>query len=507
MAGIGFSLKRLFDKKGILNLCRAYGYAGIITAGPMILGVVLLLGMSLVCRMGGMSTDDRELLNCMFTYGLLVSLTITSLFNMTLTRYVSDKLYEGKNEKVLPSFWGAISIEVVLCFILYGVFLLFANIDLLQGLLCLWFSLTLIVVWTEMIYMTALKDYKSIVLSFTISLMLGFILALIFILIGFVTIETMLFSVIVAYGLLAARYLTIMLGYFDRSEGSYFSFLRWFDKYRSLAFSGAFVNIGLFSHLIIMYFGPLRVQVKGLFYGAPQYDVPALMAFFSLLITTIGFVTSVEVKFFPKYSNYYGLFNDKGAIKDIQLAEREMRTILSREMSYLGHKQLFTTIIFIIVVPPILQLIMPGITPLALSIFRFLCVGYGTYALANSMMLILLYFEDYVGALIGTLLFAVFSSAVTIVQILYGSKEFFGLGFFAGTIVFYVFVCLRLSWYSRRLPYYLLSRQSIIYVEEKGPLAAISKALDKRQERIKQEREAELSERIEMEMKQEGLKL
>ncbi len=40
MAGIGFSLKRLFNKKGVFSLCRAYGYAGIICAGPMILGVI-----------------------------------------------------------------------------------------------------------------------------------------------------------------------------------------------------------------------------------------------------------------------------------------------------------------------------------------------------------------------------------------------------------------------------------------------------------------------------------
>ena len=42
MAGIGFSLKKLFQKKGVFNLCRAYGYAGLICAGPMILGVILL---------------------------------------------------------------------------------------------------------------------------------------------------------------------------------------------------------------------------------------------------------------------------------------------------------------------------------------------------------------------------------------------------------------------------------------------------------------------------------
>lgn len=93
MAGIGFSLKRLFSKKGIFNLCKAYGYSGIVTTGPMLLGVLLLLGMAFVARIGGLSDFDRELLNCMLTYSLLISLFVTTWFNMVVTRYVSDMLY------------------------------------------------------------------------------------------------------------------------------------------------------------------------------------------------------------------------------------------------------------------------------------------------------------------------------------------------------------------------------------------------------------------------------
>ena len=42
MAGIGFELKKLFRRKGMLAGLRAYGYAGIICTGPMLLGVLLL---------------------------------------------------------------------------------------------------------------------------------------------------------------------------------------------------------------------------------------------------------------------------------------------------------------------------------------------------------------------------------------------------------------------------------------------------------------------------------
>ena len=39
MAGIGFELKKLFRRKGLFAWLRAYGYAGIICTGPMMLGI------------------------------------------------------------------------------------------------------------------------------------------------------------------------------------------------------------------------------------------------------------------------------------------------------------------------------------------------------------------------------------------------------------------------------------------------------------------------------------
>ena len=71
----------------------------------MILGVILLAGMSLAARLAGMDAHDRELLNCMITYCLLASLTVT--------RYISDMLYEEKTEKIMPSFYGSCSIMLV----------------------------------------------------------------------------------------------------------------------------------------------------------------------------------------------------------------------------------------------------------------------------------------------------------------------------------------------------------------------------------------------------------
>jgi len=480
MAGIGFSLKKLFKKKGIFNICKAYGYSSIVTIGPTFLGIFLLLGIAFVARIGGMSNFDRELLNCMLTYSILAALLITSWFNMVVTRYISDMIYVGKEEKVMTSFFGVIIIELIICFVVYGTFLLISKPKPLQGVLCLWLAMTLIVVWTEMIYMTALKDFQAIVLSFTMSLMFGFLLALVMVLFGMASIESLLFCVIVAYGILAISYLRLMLDYFPKSRGSYFAFIAWFEKYPALMISGAMITFGLFIHIIVMYFGPLRVQVQGLFYGAPEYDVPALMAFLSLLVTTVGFVVSVEVNFYPKYSNYYGLFSDKGAIKDIKLAEKEMIDVLKRELVYLGSKQIFITILFVVVGPPIVGWLFPGLSTVSLSIFKFLCMAYGVYAIANSLMLIELYFEDYLGALIGTTLFALITTAASILQILFADMHYFGLGFWLGATIFYFFTVFRLNWYTKRLPYFLLSKQNLLPKSKMGALTRLSIKLDEK---------------------------
>ena len=295
MAGIGFSLNRLFQKKGVLNLCRAYAYAGAVAIGPMVMGVCLLIGISFVSQVAGMPQNEREIMNCMLTYSLLVSLFVSSFFNMILTRYISDMLYEGKRERVMPSFFGALAIMLPICFVGYGIFLTFSGVPIVYRIVSMWFAMIMIVVWTQMNYLSALKDYRSIALGFASSMLTGFLLALVLAMIRRGTVLSLMFCVIFAYGIMGTWYLILMLGYFPHGKGSPFTYLRWFDKCRALAFTGVFVNLGLYGHLMIMYFGPLHRRIMGLFFAAPSYDIPSLTAFFSILITTISFVTACSM--------------------------------------------------------------------------------------------------------------------------------------------------------------------------------------------------------------------
>src|SRR6266498_3321982 len=109
MAGIGFELKKLFSKKGILLTARANLYASLIVAGPMLLGVLLLLGTKWISNRGGATTHQQDLIVVIITYSLLFSLLLSSLFLFVLARYVADMLYINAYHRILPSMYGAIS--------------------------------------------------------------------------------------------------------------------------------------------------------------------------------------------------------------------------------------------------------------------------------------------------------------------------------------------------------------------------------------------------------------
>lgn len=477
MAGIGFELKKLFRKKGVLNAARAYSYAAVICAGPMLLGVILLLGIMALCTCFGIVQEERELLICMITYTLLASVTVTSFFSMIVTRYVADMLFEGKKQAIMPSFWGSTTLMMSVGGLAYGIFLLFSGASLLQGILCFILFEELIIVWNAMSYLTAIKDYRGIFLSFAACVVLSFVTGAVFLQFQVLEIEVLLLAVSVGYGVMMVWDVVLLHKYFPNSSLGAYTFLRWMDEFLPLALSGVFMNIGMFAHLVIIWFSEIGVCVHGLFYGAPWHDVPALIAFMTALITTVNFVISVEVKFYPKYRNHYSLYNDKGTIEDIKLSEKEMLETLKMELFYTALKQLLFTAACIALGGYLLDWLPLGFNEVMRGYFRTLCAAYGLYAIGNMIMLILLYFTDYKGACLCTGLFAAVSAGATVLSLQF-SYVYYGFGFLIGAMVFTVAVCLRLDYFTKRLPYYILSVQPLVEEDKSGLFSRIGVFLE-----------------------------
>lgn len=74
----------------------------------------------------------------------------------------------------------------------------------------------------------------------------------------------MLFTVVLAYGVMAVFYYKLMGDYFPKGDVTAASFLPWFDRYPSLVFLGLAMSLGLFGHLVIMWGSPAGEHIQGL---------------------------------------------------------------------------------------------------------------------------------------------------------------------------------------------------------------------------------------------------
>lgn len=466
MAGIGFELKKLFARKGVFAGAYAYGYAAIICCGPMLLGMALLFCAAFIAQLAGAALETRELLNACITISLLVALTVSGAFSLLVTRYVSDMIFAKSPERVMASLLGSTCIAIAIGGVLYGIFLLFAPVSLFCRVLCLALFCESVFVWTEIAYLTAVKNYRQILTAFAASLAIamgtGAVLTLV---LHLDPLPCLLFSVVLGYGIMLLRYLWILLKLFPYSGEDPYQFLRARREYPQLAPCGFLLNIGLFAHIVMMWFSPRGEQIKGIFYHCADYDMAAVFAFLSVLITTVNYVVAVEVNFYPKYRTYYALYNGGGAITDIEPAGREMLSVLAREIRYSAMRQLFCTVLFIVFGSAVLKALPLGFSDAGLGTFRILCVGYGLYAIGNMLMLSLLYFCDNQGALICCGVFAAVSIAATLAS-LFMQAEYYGDGFALGAGAFALCAAVRLIKYTSALPYHLLcSEKSMLHAK------------------------------------------
>jgi uncharacterized membrane protein len=478
MAGIGFELKKLFSKRGLIPNLRANLYTSVVVAGPTVLGALLLFGLRYIAIKAGASMHQQDIFVIVTVYSMLFPLLLTSVLSYGLTRYVADMLYEDQYGRVLPSMYGAISICLLLGMPGWLVFLIRGNTPIEYSILSLTLFCEGIVVWIQMAYTSMAKDYLSIVKSFGIGLCSGFLVSFLFVQVfHFDIVLSSLTAACMAYGVMLVGFTTVLHGYFPMGHGSAFKFLEWLEKYPALMLVGLFSMLGLFIHLILTWFGPWGEKVVGLFYQAPSFDLPALLAFATTLVTTVNFVTSVEVNFYPHYRVYFTLLNESGSLADINEAYKKMVTVLKQELFYLAQVQIVVTVTVIvlsgIIIPPLGLDFSSGM----LGLFRVMCLGYGLFAIANTIMLFLLYFSDYHDALLTASTLLVVNTVGTLYT-LQLSLPYYGFGFLLASFGMYIIAWWRLSDYIDRLDYNIFCKQPVFIADHNGWLTRLVRRLD-----------------------------
>ena len=458
MAGIGFELRKLFHKEGLLNNLRAYAYSSMTTVGPMILCMSLIIILQrLMSRYNG-SYMDWELYIATVSYCFIFSIVMTSGISLVITRYVSDCLYTKDYRKLMSSYYGVLSLVLPIASLAAFLFLSRVQADLSYKISAYFFFIFLVIIWLQGVYLSALKDYVRIARSFIIGAVAAVLVA--WLGMEFFSISTLLSAFI---GLDVGFFIICTLTGFHFQQKfpkadtkHYFEFLTYFKKYPSLFFSGCLIYSGIYLHNFVYWFSGHGYHIAEAYRVYMPYDVPVFYAFLTVLPTLVTFVVSVETSFFEKFRHYYLNILTGGTVQDIQNAKRRMQNTLVREISFLMEIQLVFTVLAI--GAGILLLPRVGFTMQQLDLFIILSLAYYLFIMLFSLVHILMYFDDQKGVFMIGALFFLLNIGCTIVTM---NLDYDGLGMFIAAFIALAAVIIRLLYVLRNIDYYTFCAQPI----------------------------------------------
>ncbi len=409
MAGIGFELRKIFNKRTLASKIFGSVYATMNTIGPTIIFMLLLFALTKIVNATNTTEMENLFFAASFTYEFLIAILVASLFNTVISRYISDKIFMEKEDDICASLFGVMTVTSVISGIIYFIlcYLIYKNDNASIFLLINYYLLGVLVtnVYVVMNYVSALKEYKEVTYSFII----GLIPATVVLLIVHFLFKVSLIASIYASLVFAFAFILLMLVFwcvkaFGTPSDKYFEFLEYFKKHIVLAISGVSYMLGLYlTNIIYWNFSDMKVKVS-IFNIAPNYDLASFFAIVINLPAFVLFVVKVETVFYEKYVKYISALNE-GTYDFIEKNRVSMNNTVKLQLFFIYDMQLVISILLIsmsAVAFPIWS-----ISNQVLSMFMILGMGIFCVTSMYLTVIFLYYFQDYKASTFATLVFLI----------------------------------------------------------------------------------------------------
>ena len=457
MAGVGFELRKAVTGENKGEKITGYFGASFSSSGSMIVAIVMFALVQAAAKAQQASQAVNDSFMCYITNAMFLSILLSSLLSPVLSRYVSDAVYLGKTERVMPSMVGGSASVAVTGGILFSVQLLLSGTEIMVVIPLFILFLALCVCWILMTYITLIRDYKKIVIAYLAAF--GVSAAALALLFAFTTLSVpaMILVLLLAFAtvdvlLFRAVYLT-----FAKHDNSVFAFRSTIKTNPSLLLIGFLMAAGMLGHFWLTWFlSDSSTQISLLFRFNAKYDFPAIAAYFSTIPAAVYFITSFETGFSKKYSNYFSALQSATA-RCVEAAKDDMVLTLRKKLKTMFLIQLVSCLLFVTVGSKLLGIMNIGMTESMLSAFRMFCVGYSLYYIGSTLILIRLWFSDERRAVFTAAFFAAGVLAGTYLGILFFPR-FSGAAFTAVSIVMTLFAAAGLIRRLKKLEFYLLCR-------------------------------------------------
>ncbi len=471
MAGIGIRLTKIFDKHTVTSSMYGIGYVVMYTSAPMLVIILCLFAMYKVLGFDLVGYVDRELFSCSVLYIFIFSLLTSSPFNTVLSKYQADRIYERRTEDIKPCIYVGTISNLTLSSMVAIPFYLY---EIVVGQVPVYYVFTtymgylgLTLTFSTMIYNSVLKQYKKISLYFTGSMLLAFLLSMVFrFLLKFSVPYSMLLALSIGFLMTAALELANVLRYFPVNSRKYKDVLHYYRVYWKLMVSIFLYTLGLFIHNLVFWAQPWHLVVCKTYVCNQPYDMASCLAMITSISAGILFISRVEMHFHQRYRDYIDNVIG-GKLDSIEKAKKRMFRVFSSLLYSLVHIQFIISVIIFIIAIIVLPIV--GFSGMVMDIYPQQAIGYFITYLMYSELLFLYYFDDMNGAVINGVIFV----GVTLVGSIIAARFqaiWYGAGFTAGAFLAFTFSYFRLRYIEKNLDSHIFCRGTVLkQVHEEMP--------------------------------------
>ena len=463
MAGIGFELKKIYKKEGISRALLGALYSSVVTIGPTILIIVVILLMYVLLKMSSVGVYEREVLSSTILYVFVFSVCLTAPFNAIFSRYLADKFFSEEYEDILSSYYSGIMVISVIAMIM-GVPVMISmyvkgGLELGYILIAYVFWASAVILFFSVTYLHATKDYKLIGLFYLGGLVIGAAsAAVLFFVFHWSARFSILSGLAFAFFLIAVSEFTYIRYYFKGGGRNHFECLRYIWKYRRIFLTNLFYILGLYVHNFYFWTVPGHLLVANTFVSHVSYDMATCLAMFTNISTTIIFTVIAETRFHETYQDYMEAVIG-GTYRKIQKTKTVMFRVLSQQLGQVFSLQLaITCILFLVMMIFGLRI---GFSSMTMQIYPLLAVSFLGVFVMYCNIIYLYYFGDTLGSMLtGCIFFAVTLIGTIIAS--HFSTVFYGAGLFVGMFCSWIFSYLRLRYLEREFDTHIFCRYKIL---------------------------------------------
>ena len=425
MAGIGFELRKYLDDDSFTGTMKAYGFAGLISAGPWVLSIlgVMLIGIVAVSqKVGG---HEVKQFTTSVTWIMGASLSLTGLLQLVFTRFIADRLFEGKDDIINPNLFGAILLTTLTSLIigLILAFTLFRESFAYEALMIANF-VTLSNIWIVVIFVAGLKRFKLILVAFGVGYSAVVVLSALLMSYG---LTGLLAGLLAGHAVLLFMMLAVIIPEYPVVESVQMGFLQRRQIFPALIFIGFFYNLGIWADKLIFWLYPGTSEaIIGPLRSSVIYDLPIFLAYLSIIPGMAVFLLRIETDFAEAYEGFFNAVRGNATLNEIETLGNAMVVAVREGIFQIIRIQGVTVLILYLMGPKIVEWL--GISDKFVHLYYIDLVGVAAQVLMLAVLNVAFYLDKLRDALILTATLLITNTVFTLITIKLG-PVFYGYGF------------------------------------------------------------------------------